>query len=879
MTSSTKLEAATPLRVLLVAENPADVKLVRAMLDTVRNVLRLSILQARDLEEALRIQGRESQDVVLLDFHAPGVGGLDGVERLQRETPGLPVLLLVDDAKDCSLSAAFQRGARDLLVKDHLDAHLLARAVQHAAERRRARELLRQRRSQLERYQSVLVQLSKSDDSNLDDSLRRLLETDARTLGVERASIWLYTEDRSAITCRLLFQLSKGTFEGGTTLKASDYPRYFESLDSSRVIPASDAREDPRTREFRDGYLVPLGIHSMLDVPIRLHGRFMGIVCHEHTGPVREWAPEDQEFGSAIADLVALAFASEERRRAEESLREERNLVSTILDTAGMLVVVLDPAGRILRINRACEHVLRWTSAEAAGRGFWDLYFTPEDAAQVREAFRTGQGDQAEHSWVTKDGIRPRIAWSRASIPNPDGSVKVHVVTGIDITERKSLEDQLIHDAFHDALTGLPNRALFMDRLGQSLRHAVRRKDTPFAVFFLDLDRFKIVNDSLGHMVGDQMLVEVARRLEASVRPGDTAARLGGDEFTVLVDDVKDAADAQQIAERIQQQLRAPMTVGGQEVVAAASMGVALSELGYERPEDILRDADIAMYRAKQKGGGRLEVFDRTMHARAVELLRMETDLRRAIERKEFVVHYQPIVSLRDGRISGFEALVRWNHPHRGLLLPGEFIRMAEETGLVIDIDRWVLRESCRQLQDWHRRFPTARPLSVTVNASSRQFSQADFSRHVEAALRSTGLHGECLGLEITESILMDASAQTNGILEDLRRSGARLYLDDFGTGYSSLSYLHKFPVDALKIDRSFVGSMKADGEGQEIVKTILSLAQNLDLHVVAEGVETGEQLQILRSLRCEYAQGWAFSKAVAGGEAEEMLASGRRWR
>lgn len=585
------------------------------------------------------------------------------------------------------------------------------------------------------------------------------------------------------------------------------------------------------------------------------------------------------------ADLERVAAAlrlAAEGARAREALLRERAFIGAVLDTIATMVFVLDPAGRLVRVNRAACHLLGCPPEGLLGRPFDEALFDPEDREQARAILERPPSapvpEPQEHSWITRHGARPRIAWAKTDLRGPEGDLRGRVVTATDVTERKSLEEQLLHDAFHDSLTGLPNRALFMDRLGQSLRHAQRRRERLFAVLFLDLDRFKLVNDSLGHGAGDRLLVEIARRLEACIRPGDTAARLGGDEFTVLLEDVRDGADAAQVAERIQREIRRPVTLGGHEVFTSASIGIALSATGYDRPEDLLRDADIAMYRAKAKGGSRHEAFDPTMHARAVALLKMETDLRRAIDRGEFTVHYQPIVSLRDGRIAGFEALVRWNHPHRGLVLPMEFIRMAEETGLVVDIDRWVLREACRQLHEWHRRYPDARPLSVSVNLSGRHFAQPDLAEHLRRTLRATGLQGDCLGLEITESVLLDTTEASNEALHELRRDGTRLYLDDFGTGYSSLSYLHRFPIDALKIDRSFVTSLRPGGQGQEIVRTIMSLAQNLDIHVVAEGVETPEQLAALKALRCEYAQGYAFSPPLPGGEAEALLAAGRRF-
>jgi diguanylate cyclase (GGDEF)-like protein len=389
------------------------------------------------------------------------------------------------------------------------------------------------------------------------------------------------------------------------------------------------------------------------------------------------------------------------------------------------------------------------------------------------------------------------------------------------------------------------------------------------------MDRFKVIHDSLGHLAGDQFLVEISHRFENCIRPGDTLARFGGDEFTILVDDIRNGADATLVAGRIHQQLATPIRIGGQDVFTTASIGIAMSETGYERPEDMLRDADIAMYRAKARGGASHEVFDRSMHSRAVDLLRMDTELRRAIERHEFQVYYQPVVSLDDGHISGFEALIRWNHPERGLVPPAEFIRMAEETGMIIEIDRYVLREACRQLHDWRSRVRGAEHLSVSVNLSVKQFSRTDLAEYVRGAIKEFGLDPAALRLEITETVLLDSTPAATGQLEQLSKEGFRIYLDDFGTGYSSLSYLHRFPVDTLKIDRSFVMGMKADGGGREIIRTIVALAQNLDLHVIAEGVETVIQRDALRELQCEFAQGYMFSKPVDAIKAEALLLAG----
>ncbi len=440
-------------------------------------------------------------------------------------------------------------------------------------------------------------------------------------------------------------------------------------------------------------------------------------------------------------------------------------------------------------------------------------------------------------------------------------------------SELQKSKEHFRHAAFHDALTGLPNRALFLNHLQLAAGRARRSEHPLFAVLFLDLDRFKNVNDSLGHGAGDQLLTAIAQRLERISRPADTVARTGGDEYAILLDGLQTSVDAINFAERLQKELSKPFMLAGQEVYVTASVGIALSDASYESPENLLRDADIAMYRAKEKGKACCEVFDSGMHARAVAVLRLENDLRRAIEREEFRVFYQPIVALETRRVVGFEALVRWPHPERGFIPPGEFIPLAEETGLVADIDRWVLREACRQMAEWQKLSPSNRTLTLSANLSSKQLTQAGVVESVKQTLDETGFDARCLRLEITESAVMENAEASALLLAQLRDIGVRISIDDFGTGYSSLSYLHRFPVTTLKIDRSFISRMTEDSEKFEIVRTIMTLANNLGMDTVAEGVETEQQLAQLRLLKCEYGQGYLFSKPVDAAAAGELIA------
>jgi diguanylate cyclase (GGDEF)-like protein/PAS domain S-box-containing protein len=497
----------------------------------------------------------------------------------------------------------------------------------------------------------------------------------------------------------------------------------------------------------------------------------------------------------------------------------------------------------------------------------WFRRVHPEDLGPLQAALqehRQGLSPQFqnEHRMMHKDKCYRWMLSRAVAVKDTQGNDLRMAGSQTDITRSKAA----------DALTGLPNRASLMDHLERALERTRRHDEFLFALLFLDLDRFKVINDSLGHLAGDQLLIELARRLEGCLRYSDTIARLdqqhtvarfGGDEFSILLDGISHAEDARRVADRIHNAMKRPFFLAGQEVFTSASIGIAIGGPGYDRPEDLLRDADTAMYHAKTQGKARSLIFDTAMRTHAVARLQMETDLRHALERRQFRLHYQPIISLKTDRITRIEALLRWEHPERGLLLPREFVPLAEETGLIVTIGQWALREACRQMKAWQLQFRDDTPQIMCVNLSSKQFLQEALVVQVAAVLRETGLAPANLELEITESAIMDDPEGAATMLAQLRTLGVHVALDDFGTGYSSFSYLHRFPIETLKIDRSFVAQMDGDDEKSEIVRTIVALAHNLNMKVVAEGVERPEQQAQLLALECEYGQGFHFSNPV----------------
>jgi diguanylate cyclase (GGDEF)-like protein/PAS domain S-box-containing protein len=563
-----------------------------------------------------------------------------------------------------------------------------------------------------------------------------------------------------------------------------------------------------------------------------------------------------------------------ESDRATKALQECERRFRVTFDHAGGLGLT-GSNGEWVRVNRPLCQMLGYPKEELLKTTLQSISH-PDDREWMGEQIDnllhgSIESVQLEQRFLRKDHEMVWAVVNLTKIAEAPGEPARLILQMQDITDRKKVEERLMHEALHDALTGLPNRALYMDHLRKAVARWKRRDRGAFAVLFLDLDGFKGINDTLGHLAGDQLLVEFTQRVIANVRPGDTFARIGGDEFSILFDDLNDLNDAMVAVKRLQKTLQGPFMVSGRELLVTASIGVALSVPEFVDREEILRHADVAMYRAKKLGKGRFEVFDRATSKRLERQSQIETDLSRAVERAELVLEYQPIVRLETGKIAGFEALLRWQHPTLGLISPPDFISVAEATGAIVPIGEWVLEEGCRQTREWQKSCPQSPPLYVSVNLSVKQFTQPHLVEQVAVALHKAGLDPSSLKLEITESMLMNADAAIQ-MLSQLKALGVDISIDDFGTGYSSLSYLHRLPFSNLKIDRSFINSMSANKESFEIVRTIIRLAQSLNLTIIAEGIETNEQLEMLQALNCEYGQGHFFSKALTVEWAASLL-------
>ncbi len=665
----------------------------------------------------------------------------------------------------------------------------------------------------------------------------------------------------------------------------ADHHVYLDA--TARMFAAVDAGDAALVEEIDSGEVDPLfsSIQERVDVATTEHENELAQV-------VRDLDRTDQRIlnSTIIASLLGAVLMAgfwtvlrAYQRHLDEAAEAEKTSLSasearfrSLVQNSSDMITVINAAGAVVYQSPASARVLGLDPAVLVGM-MASEFVHPDDTDRVRMFFADAANNDGPPAAVEARLRHGDGSWRHAEVMASNRLADEHVggfVLNIrDVTERHDLEEQLRHQAFHDPLTGLANRARFMDRLDHELARSTRHGRAA-AVLFLDLDDFKSVNDALGHPAGDRLLVAVAERLEGNLRLGDTAARFGGDEFAILLDDCAGAEEAMEAGDRIVAALRAPFDLDGREVLVRASIGVALSQGSRMRGDELLRRADIAMYAAKAGGKGRCQAYEPGMQASALDRLTLAGDLQRAVDRDEFVVRYQPLVELATGRIAGFEALVRWQHPSRGLLPPDEFIALAEDTGLIVPLGRWVLLQACAQARRWQQSYPEEPLLTMAVNISARQIDGEGLTQTVRQALRDTGLPARTLVLEITESVMMQDTEAAIARLQDLKALGVRLAVDDFGTGYSSLSYLARFPIDVLKIDKSFVDGVGAQEKETELAQAIVDMARALHMEVVAEGIERAEQLMRLRSLRCDFGQGYYFAHPLDEDAIDDLLRS-----
>jgi diguanylate cyclase (GGDEF)-like protein/PAS domain S-box-containing protein len=769
---------------------------------------------AQDGSEGLSIIENIKPDMILLDVVMPLMNGYEVCSKV-REIPGLawvPILMVTGDNDDAGIEQAYSSGATDFVTKP----------VNWTVLIHRMRFMLR--------ANSALTTIKVNEDK-------------------EKALL-------AAIPDSILRVTKEGTVVQfhGTAAAVNN---------SFGMVRA----------HIREVLFTDVADSIMAQVKKALTGSSVEVLECEVAG-IAEW--EIRAVGCSANEALVIIRDITQRKKTEKALKEseERYKLASLASNDGLWD--WDISTDKVHYSQRWKTLLGYEESEiGTSIQEWFMRIHPADAKELKrqidehlKAFTPHF--ENEYRMLHADGNYRWMLTRGIALRDKNGKAYRMAGSQADISKRKSAEEQLQRDALYDPLTGLPNRTLFLDRLTQALKHI--RRDTSYicAVLFMDLDRFKIVNDSLGHLGGDQLLVRAAARFEECLRPNDTIARLGGDEFVILLDDMEDGANAEKVAARIQEAFSKPFIINDSEVYSSVSIGIAMSTEHYETPEDILQDADITMYRAKALGKARYEIFNPTMRKKAIEVLQLENDLRRAVEMKQFDIHYQPIIDLETQMIVGFESLLRWNHPIRGTIAPSEFIPLAEETALIVPIGEWVLRTACSQMQEWHA--DGLENIHIAVNISAVQLKLPDFAGTVMKIVGETGIKPEKLNLEITETVMVELNQMILDTLITLRNNGIQISLDDFGVGYSSLSYLRTLPIDVLKIDRSFIENMMGDKEKQKIVETILVLGRNLGISVIAEGIETGEQLVLLKSIGCPSGQGFLFSRPVEADVARALV-------
>jgi diguanylate cyclase (GGDEF)-like protein/PAS domain S-box-containing protein len=862
----------------------------------VADFIAYSVLPALGFKSRVAYNGKTALEIastgrialMLLDMNMPDISGMDVLRKLSEQGHNIPVILITAEGSEEVAVDAFRLGVQDYLTKP-VEVEKLRTAITKAlasGQYQKDRTILTSHLKEKVSWLTTLNRIGRTLTSTLDvdEVLRRIVEAGVQLTEAEEGFLAMIDERSGQLYLRAAKNIDERRVRT-MHLPVSD-SLLGTVISTGRPYRNLQTKDEPRLK-VSTGYLV----HSLLHVPILSKGKVLGVFSVDNQINRRPFSEMDETLLTSLADYASVALenaalyrsAQQEittRKQVEEALRESEERYALAVQGANDGIWDWNLNTNKLYFSPRWKSMLGYSDDEITDSPKeWFTRVHPEDIERLRldiSAHIKGvtQNFENEHRVLHRDGSF-RWMLSRGMAVRDEENIAYRLAGSLtDITDRKYSEEKLLHNAFYDGLTNLPNRALFMDRLRYSVARAKRFEEYIFAVLFLDLDRFKNVNDSLGHQSGDKLLVAIAERLSKGLRSTDTVARLGGDEFVVLLEDLVGAIDATRLADWIQDQLKNPFNIDGHEVFITTSIGIVLSSNGsrYDRPEDLLRDADIAMYSAKGTGKAHYEIFDPTMRARILERLELEAELRRAIDNNELRVYYQPIVSLKNGRLHGFEALVRWEHPERGTLSPGRFIPLAEETGLIIPLDRWVMFEACRQLRQWQLQMPNFSELTVSINLSGKQVMQPGLVDKVKQVLEDTGLEPRFLKLEMTENDIMENNDLTRSIFSQLQALGVQVEIDDFGVGYSSLNYLSQFPVNALKIDQSFVAQMTNDTNQLKIVQAIVMLTERLGVGVIAEGMETQKQMETLKKLGCQYGQGNLISEPTDSQHIFAML-------
>ncbi len=823
---------------------------------------------AHDGASGIVMLRQQRPDLILLDLELPDTTGLQMLQRIAELDATIPVILMTAHGSELVAVEAFRLGAKNYLIKpfNEADAAIALERALRESRLQHDKHQLTLRLQQRVREVTTLGAVGRSLTSLLDieQLLERIVEAGVFLTHAEAGLLLLLDDAHNELYLRAAKNI------GEERVKRFRVP-VTDSL-AGHVIQTAKPLLQSKSRKagglkIKTGFLA----QSLLYVPIMHHGHPIGVLGVTSSQHLRSFTEHDQWLMTSLADYGSIAL---ENARLFQTASREQARYHELFNDANDIIFTLDEHCNLISLNRRGQYLTGYSPEEIKGRPLRllsDFEHWKSTAAELK-AFRLHHNDSASFDFALrdKDGKLRYTEVNARMISRDIGSREI-VCIARDVTERKQFEDRLHRLAFHDPLTSLPNRALLLERLNHALSRT-QRSGAPHAVLFLDLDNFKLINDSLGHEAGDAVLQKMGKCLQRCVRPADTVARFGGDEFIILLEDLEDVQQPSLIAQRVLQELQQPITVDGQDIFTMASVGLATSSSGITASE-LVRNADTAMYYAKAQGKNRYAVFTDEMNERAIERLKLETDLRRAVERNEFDVFYQPIVDLKTGVVSEVEALVRWNHPERGQIAPANFVPIAEETGLIIPIGQLVLEQACRQVRAWHDEFPTEVPLILDVNLSPRQFQQPQLVPMVAETLRRTRFNPQFLKLEITEGMLMQDGERTAVTIRELKNLGLQLAIDDFGTGYCSLSYLKRFPVDTLKIDRSFIAGLGSNPQDTAIVQAIIAFAQALGISITGEGIETEAQIQQLDALACTRGQGYYLSRPLTRAAFEKILA------